>query len=201
MQDGDYISVREAIERVGGQKYGKDWIGELTHRERWLVDKYRPMRSRLVHRPSMLPGHSGMRLEDLPGEDPPEPLKEEVARAWDRREWMTAQRHAVSKILIAANLLRKGRYEREPFEKFIRGRFGVPTAPPTGRLSKHEISSLIVEYMALQVTHSQDGFTTWVRFNKGRKGHREELRAAFNQQPGVVTRRGPKRRCRPNSPG
>jgi hypothetical protein len=202
MQDGDHISVRDAIERVGRLRYAKDWIGDLTQREHWLLSRYRPKPSRRVWRESILPGCSGWFIEELSGDDPPsEALGKEVACAWDRRDWMAVQKQEVNRLLAAAHLYpgHSESIDRELFEKLVRRTFGAPTAPATGLLSKADIQRLVAEYMALARPHSQMDFEAWVRGEKHHSGHRSHLRNGFNKYSALKIRRGRKRRS-PNSP-
>jgi hypothetical protein len=83
------ISWREAVTRVGREKFGTDWIGSLTEREKYLVDQYCgfPVPGRPSIPPKVRP--LGATLED------------EVGRAHDRRRWKATQGEYATKWLRA----------------------------------------------------------------------------------------------------
>lgn len=90
------LPMDDAIRRVGRGLYGGDWIGELTERERWLIEQYidGPRKDRGS---TILPGAisymvGGRRWSEVPGDSA---LMAEADRARDRRDWMEAQCEAV----------------------------------------------------------------------------------------------------------
>jgi hypothetical protein len=90
------LPMDESIQRVGRGLHGGDWIGALTKRERWLIERYidGPRKDRGS---AILPGAisyvvGGRQWAEVPG-DPA--LLAEADRARDRRDWMEAQREAV----------------------------------------------------------------------------------------------------------
>jgi hypothetical protein len=100
----DTISYGEALERVGRALYGKDWIGRLSHRERWLLDAspIKPAKG------SILPGHF---IVNTDIQLTPE-LSAELGAAKDRQRRMQAQYG-----LVKQWLERRGWRSRRPISK------------------------------------------------------------------------------------
>jgi hypothetical protein len=84
------ISLDDASARIGEARFGVDWIGKLTERERWLIKRYV---DRCHHKPSsILPSqitYVGPGGPFAPVNDPA--LAAEVERARDRLEQMNDQ--------------------------------------------------------------------------------------------------------------
>src|SRR5215469_1359636 len=87
------ISLDAAVDRVGKAGFRAGWIGELTPRERWLVERYIDQRHTDYSAPSsILPNEImffGPGGPVVPVNDPR--LRGEVERARDRREQMDDQ--------------------------------------------------------------------------------------------------------------
>jgi hypothetical protein len=84
------ISLDNASVRIGEAKFGADWIGKLTERERWLIKRYVERRHQTPS--SILPGEItlvGPGGPKIPVNDPK--LASEVERARDRLEQMNDQ--------------------------------------------------------------------------------------------------------------
>lgn len=112
------LPIDDAIRRVGRSLYAGDWIGELTERERWLIERYidGPRKDRGS---SILPGAisyvvGGRQWAETPG-DPA--LIAEADRARDRRDWIEAEREAIFEWFetrgfdLDSDCIEKGRFE------------------------------------------------------------------------------------------
>jgi hypothetical protein len=84
------ISLNDASVRIGEAKFGADWIGKLTERERWLIKRYVERRhqspSSILAEEIAFVGPGGPKI---PVNDPK--LVSEVERARDRLEHMNDQ--------------------------------------------------------------------------------------------------------------
>jgi hypothetical protein len=84
------VSMDKAVGRVGATIYGAEWIGALTQRGRWLIERYvdgLPQPSSIM-RAQVSYSYGGRTWATIPS-DPA--LAAEVERACDRREWHDAQ--------------------------------------------------------------------------------------------------------------
>jgi hypothetical protein len=105
------ISLFEACCLVGSRRYGKEWIGELTERECWLLARYFDAVDRT--RPGVITyyGPGGR----IPAVNSPELLLE-VEHARDRRDWMRQQYQASQTWLrdhgFISDRLSRGQLER-----------------------------------------------------------------------------------------
>jgi hypothetical protein len=92
------ISLEEASARAGKAKFGADWIGKLTERERWLVKRY--VEPQHDSASTFLPGtitYVGPGGPFVPVND--STLAAEVERARDRLEQMNDQYNQVDELL------------------------------------------------------------------------------------------------------
>jgi hypothetical protein len=86
------ISIEDAAQRVGRAIFGDDWIGAITTRERWLIERY--VEGRPDPSPSsILAGRTTWIMGGRPwAEYPRDPaLVAETERARDRDDWCKAQ--------------------------------------------------------------------------------------------------------------
>jgi hypothetical protein len=91
------LPIGEAIHLIGVAKYGSEWIGRLTEREQWLIDRYveRRQDSHPENKPlSITPSATSFMTVDghaFPDAPYGSPLAYEVASASDRRDWCREQ--------------------------------------------------------------------------------------------------------------
>jgi hypothetical protein len=134
------IPLIEAKERVAHALYGDDWIGELTQREKWLLKHYRQyLPQHLHHLPaSLLPGGityvgGGMGISTALTPS----LREELARALDRQEWMIEQYEKVEQ-WFADRGFKSNEIDRNAFERAFAKSFpkGVVQGKPATKRTK-----------------------------------------------------------------
>ena len=98
------IPLNQARSRVGMAMYGANWIGQLTERERWLLERYVEPKVREVNLAELLtqPPSNELRLRSRPwiNDDPPPALRSEIDQAKDRHEWRLSQHRRVSDWLV-----------------------------------------------------------------------------------------------------
>jgi hypothetical protein len=154
------LPTDDAIERVGRRLYGGDWIGELTKRERWLIERYieggvRRNRSSVIRPVTTSYIISGRNWADVPG-DPA--LMAEADRACDRRDWMDAQFEAACDWLeeqgfdLDSDQIDQGRFERAFAAGFNAGGVVAQSArlanpDPNERLTLPEQVRLLAQVM------------------------------------------------------
>ena len=132
------ISFDDAIHRIGSAIFGPDWIGKITVREGWLIDRYVDGKASSGIQPAHITyvdASTGRRWKELP-RDPA--LVAEIERARDRRDWREAQYERVSQWLE-----RRGfDIERDSFdaEKFERAFASFPNPIPKTDLGQGTVS-------------------------------------------------------------
>ncbi len=115
----------DAIKRVGRGLYAGDWIGELSERERWLIERYIDG-SRRDRGCTILPGATSYvvgrrQWAEVPGAPA---LMAEADRSRDRRDWMEAQYEAVFDWLENRGFdLDSDRVDEARFEQAFTARF------------------------------------------------------------------------------
>jgi hypothetical protein len=81
----ELISWNEAVARVGRARFGQEWVGNLTHRERYLIDEYGDQSQPSSIHPGVIRFVNSKRLHLSPS------LAEELAQAEDRKRWKVKQ--------------------------------------------------------------------------------------------------------------
>lgn len=121
---GHRISLTEVYRRIGPAIFGPDWIGKLTERERWLLQRYVD-NSRLYNPSSATPGM--LTYYDTSSGKPgvPHGVAADVDLARDRRDWMKAQYDRVDTWLEIAGLqVKSATVDADTFQRAFEKAFG-----------------------------------------------------------------------------
>jgi hypothetical protein len=203
-----------AIGRVGRARYGADWVGALTQRERWLLARYL---DDVIASGSILsggityigPGGRYPRTND-PG------LAAEVERARDRRDWMEAQYDAVFDWLETrgfdphSDLIDQAEFEKafaacfKGGEAVGRGADEPSGAGPVGDAASAPQTCDPPNYAAVKAALQKHGRASEAALMEaaeaavGRhRGLRKLVRAVRDELFGLPTRGAPKKSARP----
>jgi hypothetical protein len=179
----DYISYREAIVRVGQALFGQEWIGSLSHRQKWLINEYGPQQLPS----SILPGHVAYvtNLVTTPK------LLEESELAKDRERWMHRQYSQAGDWLAERKITHEKAIQRSIFEAAFSEAFSPrnseasKVSPPRKVGTEAAAQKILKEYEQYAwETRQRCTMQDFEKFARDRNCHggRELLRKVFRRK-------------------
>jgi hypothetical protein len=133
-----------AVQRVGRALYPKDWIGHLTPREAWMLQRYpQPFVTRTSPH---LPGGISV-LTVAPWPDLSVSLREELDRVRDRRDWMNEQYETAGQWLEDRGLdprhFDQGRFARALHDDPHKPKIPGQKRGPKSKIAKRVIGEMV----------------------------------------------------------